>query len=108
MKKTESEKINRESLEMIPDISGVRDRVLAVLLPSGSFSWMLFGFAIVFISEISCLALFYTNVISKLLFLIILACSTFMLCMFVMIVGIFLFSHRNPYMYEWKEKLGFR
>ncbi|NCN10576.1 MAG: hypothetical protein GW938_12105 [Leptospira sp.] len=85
----------------------VRTRVLNSLMPKRSITWVFSSFMLLFISLFTITIVYVLGSIDRSLFLVLIATSTLLLCMYSLIAGIFLFSHKNPFYQEWKDRLGY-
>lgn len=66
------------------------------------------GFLILSLATPGVLVTLYFHLwIDKLVFLILVLSFTLSYCYFLMLGGIYFFSLKNPYLNEWKEKLGY-
>lgn len=88
--------------------TGIRIRILKSLLPAHTIKWLfgIYGFLFLTIPGLGFVYSSYSWMDTE-LFLIALFTITFAGCMYTILGGIYLFAHKNPYLNEWKEKLGY-
>ncbi|MCZ8238477.1 MAG: hypothetical protein O9346_12945 [Leptospiraceae bacterium] len=89
------------------DFTKVRTKVLLTLMPKRSITWVFSSFMLLFLSLFTITLVYVLGSIDRSLFLVLIATSTLLLCMYSLIAGIFLFAHTNPFYQEWKDRLGY-
>lgn len=82
-------------------------KIMSKIISSQTVKWMISAYIFLSLSIFGLVMLYIELEIKQSLFLILLATITVVFCMHTLIAGIFLFSHKNPYLKSWKDWFGY-